>query len=185
MEYSTKKHFMVLETGFFCMEIGMLKIEVAALLLRGVWDSHCLQMLSFKHLEIQLLNVRLYHYSWLISLHLSLCLRSVICGGIFWPSWSCFASGGPLGFCSAKKHTIWKKRMGSVPVVALLLKFTQFPIIRPWVNGNSELVAMLVGSLLFHYRKAVKSWKLLILLLQLPRQRTSATCQASDTRWVL
>lgn len=80
MEYSTKKHFMVLETVFFWMEIGTLKIEVAALLLRGARDSHCLQMLSFKHLEIQLLNVRLYHYSWPISLHLSLCAQSFVEG---------------------------------------------------------------------------------------------------------
>lgn len=86
-------------------------------------------------------------------------------------------------FC--KKPTAFKTKMGYVPVVALLLRFIQFHFISSWVNGHSEVMAMLVGNILFQYRSAVKCQKLLVLLSQFPRQRMSATCQASHMRWIL
>lgn len=118
------------------------------------------------------------------SLCLSPCLHTRIWQGFLWPSQPHFVLVvGRTPFC--KETHCLKHNIRCVPVVATLMNFIQFPAISSWVNGHLELMAVHIGNKLFWYRRAARCWKLLILLSQFPRHSMSATCQASDRRWVL
>lgn len=99
-------------------------------------------MLSFKRFEIQLLNVRLYRYSTLISLHFSLCLHSAICWGVFWPSCSCFAPGSGMDSI-LQRNTPFKKQNGTCPCYCSAAEIYPVPyhhLLSKWtfrVNGHA------------------------------------------------
>lgn len=183
MEYSIKKQFVVLGTVFFLYWNRNAEEKLQLCFFNGAWD--CLQMC---------LSSTLKSSFWMSDFTIT--AGSSLYTSVFVCTWSFDeASCGLLGLVLLlvvhsgsilqKKPTAFKNKMGYVPVVALLLRFIQFHIISSWVNGHSEVMAMLVGNILFQYRRAVKCQKLLVLLSQFPRPRMSATCQASHMRWVL
>lgn len=126
----------------------------------------------FNNLEIQF-----------ISLHLSLLV------------WSLFTvSSGLIGLVLLlvvhfgsilQRNTPFKKENGICPCCCSAADIYPVPYHQFWVNGGSEIMAMLVGNILLLCSETGECRKLLIPLSQIPRQRMAAGSLASDTRWVL